>query len=398
MNTGNTLAAKQKIQRVVDQLDRLLREIALNIHAHPELGYQEHKAVQWLTAPLREAGFSVETGIAGLETAFMATWEGAPGGPTIGLLAEYDALPGLGHACGHNLIGTAAVGAALALKEAYPDLPGKVKVIGCPAEEGGGGKIYMCEQGVFDDLDAAMMCHPKNSTMVLRGGLARVSATFKFYGKESHASSAPEKGISALDALVNSFVAINSLRQFFTDNVRIHGIVTKGGDAPNIVPAYCEAKFLIRCATRKELEGVKQKVYAAARNAAAAVGARCEIEEGLIYAERNNNVALAQLFRNNLELMGIEVQDPPKQGGLGSSDIGNVGQVTATIHPYIKIGEAANHTPEFAEEARSEGGMVGLNQAAKALAMTTYDLCTNAEALQAVRQEFANWKKQNSAK
>jgi len=398
LNTGNTLAAKQKIQRVVDQLDRLLREIALNIHAHPELGYQEHKAVQWLTAPLREAGFSVETGIAGLETAFMATWEGAPGGPTIGLLAEYDALPGLGHACGHNLIGTAAVGAALALKEAYPDLPGKVKVIGCPAEEGGGGKIYMCEQGVFDDLDAAMMCHPKNSTMVLRGGLACVSATFKFYGKESHASSAPEKGISALDALMNSFVAINSLRQFFTDDVRIHGIVTKGGDAPNIVPAYCEAEFIIRADTRKKLLVVKEKVYTAARNAAAAVGARCEIEEGLIYAERNNNVALAQLFRNNLELMGIEVQDPPKQGGLGSSDIGNVGQVTATIHPYFKIGEATNHTPEFAEEARSEGGMVGLNQAAKALAMTTYDLCTNAEALQAVRQEFANWKKQNSAK
>lgn len=392
MITKNITSEKIKLLDAVDKLDPHLRKIALNIHANPELGYQEYKAVEWLTTPLEIEGFQVERGVANLETAFIATWEGTKGGPTIGLLAEYDALAGLGHACGHNLIGTASVGAALALKKSFPDLSVKIKVIGCPAEEGLGGKVLMCDSGVFNDIDVAMMCHPKNSSMVLRGGLARVAATFKFYGKESHAASAPEKGISALDAMINSFVAINNLRQFFTDDVRIHGIITKGGDAPNIVPAYCEAKFLIRCSTRKELEGVKKTVYQAVQGASGAVGAKCVIDEALVYAERNNNVTLANIFKDNLEAMGIEVVDPPKQGGIGSSDIGNVGQITATIHPYIKIGNAINHTHEFREEARSEGGMIGLNQAAKALAMTTFDLCVDTTAFEQVRAEFESWK------
>lgn len=391
MIPNTDVSEKQKLQLAVDNFDVELRRISLDIHANPELGYEEYKAAEWLTTPLERAGFKVERGVADLETAFIATWEGSKGGPTIGILAEYDALPGLGHACGHNIIGTSAVGAALALKDAFPDLPGKIKVIGTPAEEGLGGKVLMINKGVFDDIEVAMMCHPKNSTMVLRGGLARVSATFKFYGKESHAAAAPEKGISALDAVVNSFVTINSLRQFFTDDVRIHGIITKGGDAPNIVPGYCESKFLIRCSTRKQLEKVKEKVYTAVQNSASAVGAKCEIEEGLVYAERNNNVTLANIFKDNLISMGIEVSDPPKQGGLGSSDIGNVGQLTATIHPYIKIGEAINHTKEFTAASKSEGGMIGLNQAAKALAMTAYDLCNNPEYFQKVREEFDKW-------
>jgi amidohydrolase len=395
MITKDISIEKQKIQSAVDNRDEELREIALKIHANPELSFEEFKAVEWLTAPLEKAGFNVERGVADLETAFTATWEGSPGGPTIAILAEYDALRGLGHACGHNLIGTSAIGAALALKDAFPNLPGKIKVIGTPAEEGGGGKILMCEKGVFDNIDAAMMCHPKKDTMVLRGGLACVGVVFKFYGKESHAASAPERGISALDALINSFVAINSLRQFFTDDVRIHGIITKGGDAPNIVPGYTEAEFIIRAATRKTLEDVKEKVYQAVRNSAAAVGAKCEIDEGLVYAERNNNVALAKLFQEHLELMGIEVMDPPKLGGIGSSDIGNVGQITATIHPYIKIGESVNHTHEFALETKSEGGMVGMNQGAKALAMTAYELIVYPASLKLVRDEFENWKAEN---
>lgn len=383
---------KQRIQNAVDSRDNELRELALKIHADPELGFEEYNAVQWLTEYLETEGFFVEKGVANLETAFTATWEGASVGPTIGILAEYDALPDLGHACGHNIIGTSAVGAAIALKDAYPELPGKIQVIGTPAEEFGGGKVLMSEQGIFDGLDVAMMCHPKNSTMVLRGSLARVGTTFKFYGKESHAASAPEKGISALDALINSFVAINSLRQFFTNDVKIHGIITEGGNAANIVPGYCEAEFYIRASTRKRLGDVKEKVYSAVNQSAAAVGVHCEIEEGLVYAERNNNVSLAHIFQNNLESMGIEVVDPPKQGGVGSSDIGNVSQLIPTIHPYIKIGEATNHTHEFTEETKSEGGMVGLNQATKALAMTAYDLCSDPMALQRVSEEYDNWK------
>ncbi|ALA53391.1 M20 family metallopeptidase [Shouchella clausii] len=386
---------KRNIEEAVDRRDSELRQLALNIHAHPELGYQEYKASNWLSTLLEKEGFAVKRGIAGLDTAFTATWAGKAGGPVIGLLAEYDALPRLGHACGHNLIGTSSVGAALALKDAFPELQATIQVIGTPAEEGLGGKVIMCEHGVFNHLDAAMMCHPKNKTMVIRGGLARVGATFKFYGKESHAASAPEKGVSALDALVGAYNAINSLRQFFSDDVRIHGVITHGGDAANIVPGYSEASFLIRCNTRKELEHVKEKVYTAVRQSAAAVGATSKIEEHLIYAERNTNKTLANLFKENLQLMGIEVSPPPLQGGIGSSDIGNVSQLVPTIHPYIKIGEATNHTHDFTNETKSEGGLKGMNQAAKALAMTAYDLCELPGALQRVKEEFANWQLEN---
>lgn len=387
---------KHFIMEAIEARSGEMGEIALKIHANPELSFQEHKAVDWLTTPLLQSGFQVETGIANLETAFRATWEGKPDGPTIALLAEYDALPGIGHACGHNLIGTAAVGAALALKDACPKLPGRIVVLGTPAEEEGGGKIMMCQEGVFDNIDAVMLCHPHRKTIVLRGGLACVDTTFRFFGKQSHASSAPEHGISALDALINSFVAINSLRQFFKESIKIHGIISKGGDAPNIVPDYCEAKFMFRASTVKELDGVREKLYTAVRHSTEAVGARLEISEGLVYAERNNNMELAMMFKRNLELMGIEVSDPPKNGGIGSSDIGNVGQVTAAIHPYIELDDFSAHTPEFCEAAGSEKGLKALNLATKALAMTAYDLCVDSESLRMVRQEFENWKqKQN---
>src|SRR5690625_4284405 len=233
MTTVEVANEKQKIKDAVDKRDAELRDIALKIHANPELNFEEYKAANWLSEYLEENGFSVERGVEDLDTAFIGTWEGAPGGPTIGILAEYDALPGLGHACGHNIIGTSAVGAAVALKNAFPDFPGTIKVIGTPGEEGGGGKIYMVDAGVFDNLDAAMMTHPRNSTMVLRGGIACVGSTFKFYGKESHAAPAREQGISALDALMGSFSTINSLPEYMTDDVRNHVIVTNGGDATN---------------------------------------------------------------------------------------------------------------------------------------------------------------------
>ncbi|MGO4106379.1 M20 family metallopeptidase [Paenibacillus sp. YAF4_2] len=395
MNKQQEKEMKLQIAQAVDARDRQLRELSLNIHANPELSFHEHKAQQWLTEPLIEAGFTVEKGISGLETSFRATWEGTAGGPTIALLAEYDALPGLGHGCGHSLIGTAAVGAALALKDTYPELPGKIIVLGTPAEEEGGGKIIMCNDGVFDEIDAAMMVHPQNKTMVLRGALACVDATFTFHGRQAHASSSPEKGISALDALVNAYVGINSLRQFMKEDVRIHGIITKGGDAPNVVPELTEAVFILRASTVDDLEVVREKVYRAVRCAAEGVGATVDINEGLIYAERNNNKELAGLFARNLEEeLGLEVCDPPQKGGVGSSDIGNVSQVTAIIHPYIRLGDATTHTPEFAALAGSEEGMTQMNYAAKALAMTVYDLCADRDAMKLVRDEFEEWKKQ----
>ncbi|WP_413374111.1 M20 family metallopeptidase [Paenibacillus taichungensis] len=385
---------KQKIKETVDLLDPDLRKLSLRIHANPELSFQEVQAQQWLTEPLEAAGFQVEKGISGLDTSFRAVWEGRPGGPTIALLAEYDALPRIGHACGHNLIGTSAVGAALALKEACPDLPGRIIVLGTPAEEEGGGKIIMVNDGVFNEIDAVMMCHPQQKTMVLRGALACVDATFTFHGKQAHAASSPEKGISALDALVNAYAGINSLRPYLKDDVRVNGIITKGGDAPNVVPELAEAVYIIRAKTVEELKIVMDKVYRVVRHAAEGVGATVDITEGLIYAERNNNKTLAGLFQQNLEDMGIEVHDPPQTGGVGSSDIGNVSQITAAIHPYIRLGDATTHTPEFARLAGAEEGMIELNRAAKALALTAFDLYADKAALQQVRDEFEAWKQQ----
>lgn len=385
---------KQKIKEAVDLIDPDLRELSLRIHANPELSFQEVQAQQWLTEPLEAAGFQVEKGISGLDTSFRAVWEGQPGGPTIALLAEYDALPRIGHACGHNLIGTSAVGAALALKEACPDLPGRIVVLGTPAEEEGGGKIIMVNDGVFNEMDAVMMCHPQQKTMVLRGALACVDATFTFHGKQAHAASSPEMGISALDALVNAYAGINSLRPYLKDDVRVNGIITKGGDAPNVVPELAEAVYIIRAKTVEELKIVMDKVYRVVRHAAEGVGATVDITEGLIYAERNNNKILAGLFQQNLEDMGIEVHDPPQTGGVGSSDIGNVSQITAAIHPYIRLGDATTHTPEFARLAGAEEGMIELNRAAKALALTAFDLYADKAALQQVRDEFEAWKQQ----
>ncbi|MBU9822902.1 M20 family metallopeptidase [Rahnella sp. BCC 1045] len=391
MSVCTTEEQKAQIIAAVDLLAAQATELAMNIHANPELSFEEVNSAAALIAPLRAAGFEIEEELGGLPTAFRATYDSGKPGPVIALLAEYDALVNLGHACGHNLIGTASVTAALALKQVSQFLTGRLEVIGTPAEEEGGGKIILSDKGIFDDADAVMMFHPRDKTMVVRGGLACVDAVFKFHGKAAHAASAPQNGISALDAVIHTFNGINALRQLFTDDVRVHGIITDGGSATNIVPAYSEAKFLMRADTVKGLAAVKQKVFDAARGAALMTGARLEIEEGLTYAERNNNLTLAGFFQQNLEAIGVEVVPPPLNGGIGSSDIGNVSQITAAIHPYIRIGDVLPHTPEFAVAAGSEAGLQGMLQAAKALAMTALDLCQDDTKLRAVREEFSNW-------
>ncbi|PKE32897.1 amidohydrolase [Rahnella sp. AA] len=391
MSVCTTEEQKAQITAAVDLLAAQATELALNIHANPELSFEEVNSAAALISPLRAAGFEIEEELGGLPTAFRATYDSGKPGPVIALLAEYDALVNLGHACGHNLIGTASVTAALALKQVSHFLTGRLEVIGTPAEEEGGGKIILSDKGIFDNADAVMMFHPRDKTMVVRGGLACVDAVFKFYGKAAHAASAPQNGISALDAVIHTFNGINALRQLFTDDVRVHGIITDGGSATNIVPAYSEAKFLMRADTVKGLAVVKQKVFDAARGAALMTGARLEIEEGLTYAERNNNLTLAGFFQQNLEAIGVEVVPPPLKGGIGSSDIGNVSQITAAIHPYIRIGDVLPHTPEFAVAAGSEAGLQGMLQAAKALAMTALDLCQDDTKLRAVREEFSNW-------
>ncbi len=284
------------------------------------------------------------------------------------------------------------MGAATALADALrgTGTPGEVLVIGTPGEEGGGGKVIMLGEGAFDGVDAALMFHPGHRTMAIRGSLAATRVTMRFRGKGAHAASQPHLGINALDACIQTFNAINALRQHVKDETRIHGVITDGGAAPNIVPDYAEAKFLIRHRQAEYMLEVRDKVFAAARHAAASVGATVELEEGISYKERIINRALAERFGQHLERLGESVKEAPATGGVGSSDFGNLSHEVPAIHPYIQIvpeGTSA-HTAEFAAAAASPEGLRAMLLAAECLASTGADLLQDAGLMDEVRREF----------
>lgn len=382
-------ALKDRVCKEIDAAHTEFVALSRRIHENPELGLEERRAADWLGGLLRDGGFSVERPVAGLATAFRADVRGERARPRVALLAEYDALAGLGHACGHNLICMASVGAAVALHRAAPKLPGTLTVLGTPAEETSGGKIVMVDQGVFEGIDAAMMFHPSRNNWWTRGALAAQSLLVKFHGKPAHAAAMPEKGINALNALLLTYHAIDSLRQHVPGDVRIHGIITKGGDAPNVVPAYAEGDFLVRAAARATMADVMEKVKRCAEGAALQTGARVEFEQGLVYAERYNNRVLADLFAGNMGRLGVEGERPPSEGGVGSSDIGNVSMVCPTIHPYLKIADdVSGHTVEFREAAGSPRGYEAMLAAAKGLAMTALDVFYRPETVTAMWDEF----------
>ena len=377
----------------IDSCHRQLSELSLKIHSNPELGFQEVKAAAWLTQYLEENGFSIERGICELPTAFRASY--GQGKPTIAILAEYDALPKLGHACGHNLIAACAVGAGVASKPAIDRFGGSILVIGTPAEELYGGKAIMADRGAFSNVDIAMMVHPGAYDIATTQALACLSLEVEFFGKAAHAAGRPEAGINALEAMLNAFAAINSLRQHIKDKARIHGIITDGGEAANIVPAHSAGTFLVRAEDDAYLDELKQKVLNCFIGAATASGARLEYKWGDIrYASMRNNMTLAQLFTQNMQSLGREVKlsDPNKT--FGSTDMGNVSQLVPSIHPFVAIApvEVIAHSPQFASAAASEAGIHGLLDAAKALAMMVIDLVANPEIVIKVKEEFAKGK------
>lgn len=381
-----------RLARFIDENADRFVAIAQEIGHHPELGFQEVLAQRLLTEPLTGAGFAVETGLADMATSFRATWHGSANGPTIALLGEYDALPGLGHACGHNLMGTASVFAGLALRQVWPDLPGTVQVIGTPAEEGGGGKVLMVDAGVFKDVDAAMIFHPTaGQNMVHRGGLACQDITFTFHGKTAHAAAAPWNGVNAIDAVIQTFVNIGLLRQQLKPDARIHGIVTKGGEAANVIPDLTECVFIVRATQAPYLEEIKEKVINCARAAALATGTTMEFKMGLLFENRINNMVMARTFQRHLEEQGLAVAEPDPKAGVGSSDIGNVSRVCPAIHPYVAIAPAGvpGHHVLFREAALSEAGSRGMLYAAKALAQTAADLLADPALLAAAKDEFS---------
>ena len=371
----------QVVARVEEGRQRWI-EIADTIHANPEIGFQEFQAVALLIEPLRQHGFAVEEGVAGLETAFVAEYRGREGGPVVGLMAEYDALLDQGHACGHNLMGTASVAAAVAVAPLLDQLPGRVQVIGTPAEEGGGGKIIMVEAGVLDHLDAALIFHPSNVNMSRRTALACYDLKMEFYGQAAHAAGSPDKGINALDACILTYNNISALRQQLTDDVRIHGVITTGGGAPNVIPDYTAAEFLVRAEEKEHAVEVLEQVEACARAGALAAGARVELTRGKRhYANMIPNTVLADLFDANLEALGRPVVFPSPKERMGSTDMGNVSQVVPSLHPYVQIAPETvrGHTLEFRAAAASPEGHAGMMDAAKALAMTAVDLICRPE-------------------
>ena len=384
---------KEEIWREIDKLSEDLWDLALRIHAHPELGFEEYQASAWLSEALEKGGFRVERGVGGLPTAFRAVHPAERPGPRIAILAEYDALPELGHACGHNLIAAIAVGAALGLAPFKEKLPGALLVIGTPAEEGGGGKIKLIQAGLFRDVDAAMMVHPADQTLVDRGSLAITEVKIEFHGKAAHASSEPEKGINALDAVIQTFVALNALRQHIKEGSRIHGIITHGGVKPNIVPEYAAALFYVRAPENTYRDELVEKLRKCAEGAALATGARLVFTKvGHEYKAIRPNKTMARVFGRYLAELGYPPEEP--KGGMGSTDMGDVSWEVPAIHPYIRIcaGEIPGHSREFAEAAKSETAKAAMIAAAKAMAATCLELWTNPELFREVQEEFRQGK------
>jgi amidohydrolase len=386
--TGASAEIHERIAEEIGNISDILVELSLDLHAHPELAMEEKYAASRLSALLR-ADFAVEEGIGGLPTAFRGTAGG--GSPSIAFLCEYDALPGIGHGCGHNLIAAGGLGAALALRRAAPELPGTVACIGTPGEEGAGGKVLLLEAGVFEDVDAALMFHPGDTTMPIRHATANRRLVLEFDGMAAHAAASAQDGRSALAAMIQFFVGVDSLRQFVPETSRMHGIITHGGEAPNVVPAYTRAEFMVRALTGDVVADLTERVEAVAAAAAAATGTTVRISRGVFYAERKNNHVIAGLVAGHLRRQGVAVEQPVLRGGTGSSDIGNVSLVLPTIHPYLQVMDAGTPTHSLAmtEAVAQPRAQQAMLRMATALACAGADLLADPELFDAVRAEFA---------
>ena len=392
MSTGAD-PLKPKLGDAVEGLADELERLSHRIHDHPELCFNEEKAHAWLTEFLESHGARVERGV-GLPTAFRATIPGAGPGPTVAILCEYDALPGVGHACGHNVIAAAGAGAGAALVRGLGRLPfsGQIQVIGTPAEEGGAGKVKLLEAGVFRDVDAALMIHGRCGTRVWRPSLGIVKVKVEFFGRATHASSWPWRGVNALNAVIQLFVAMDAMRQQLRPDARVHGIIVNGGAQPNIIPEYTSAEFYLRSLDKGYCFEVLRRFQACAEGAATATGCTTKVSpDPIVHEPLKPNATMAGLFARNLAL--IEAPEDPDDGeaGYGSTDFGNLSQVIPAIHPYIRISPdgVPGHSREFAEWARSPLARGGIVAGAKALAMTALDLLASPDALRQAKDDFA---------
>lgn len=358
-----------------------LAQVSRAIHAHPELAYEEERASGWMCRILEAAGMEVERGVGGVPTAFVA--RAGSGRLQVAICAEYDALPGLGHACGHNLIAASSAGAGIALSEIADDLGMTIRVIGTPAEElgDGGGKIVLLEAGIFDGVQVALMAHPGPVDVVMPPMLACATFDVHYRGVEAHASAFPELGVNAADALTVAQTAIGLLRQQMGRNDRVHGIVTKGGEAPNIIPGHTSARYIVRAATLGELDKIKQKVWRCFEAGALASGASLEIRGGdKPYAHMAHDHDLAGVYQANCEALGRRFRDFGRalERSAASTDMGNVSLAYPSIHPIfgIESGGSVPHQPEFARHCVGPSAERAMGDAALAMAWTAIDLAT----------------------
>lgn len=380
---------KEKIAQVVDSMKEELIDLAKKIFKIAELSYEEKESSKLLVDFLKQNGFMVKKNIAGLKTAFLAETGG--GRPRIALLAEYDALPEIGHACGHNMIGVMSCGAAVAVKKALGELPCSVVVVGCPAEERGAGKKRLVNVGIFDDVDVAMMIHPASMSTGFDIAYAIRRYVVEFFGKSAHAAADPASGRNALDALILMFNAIGLWRQQLPEKVRIHGIITNGGQSFNTIPEYTSAELAIRALRMEQVEELEERFREIVLSAARMTGCDGRISLAEEMPEVYVNVPLARKLEENYRLVGERVSPRTYEQGVGSTDTGAVSHVVPTIHAYINItGEKTipTHTREFAKAANSQYGYRAMIRATKALAFTVYDLMTDERFLQEVKQYF----------
>ena len=387
-----------RINETVKKYEPELRKLALDIHDNPELGMKEFKACKWQTDLLEKYGFQVERNLCGFQTAYRASYKSGKTGPKIAMMAEYDALPGLGHGCGHNLIAMMSLGSGLVLKEFAEELGGEIYVIGTPAEETAGTKVEMSRQGVFDEMDVAMMAHPFFRNTDSANYMAIIGRRYEFFGKPSHAASAPDAGINALDAVINFFNLINAMRQQCQDDARIHGVISDGGLAPNVIPDYTAANFYIRANLMSDVVKLENRIENCAKAAAMGTGCTYKIspfEEDFMDCRSNQTL-------NRLAVSNIEKFSPypfsifGKNYIPGSTDVGDVSYSCPAIMLGAKIGDSDNpmeqHTPHVVECAASETALENAVNFIKGFAMAGIELITKPEILKEIKAEFAEIK------
>jgi len=382
---------QEKVFKEADLLRDEIVGLSKNIHSNPETSFKEHKAAAFISALLRAHNFDVEEKIGKMDTAFKGRFKVGEGGPVIAYLAEYDALPEIGHACGHNLIAATSVGAAIALSKVMKEenIPGEVQLIGTPAEEGGGGKILLLKEGEFEGVEYSLMIHPSTTNLINRGGLATTGVTITYHGVAAH-SAAAENGVNALQAVIQTFNLIDSVRARMPNKSNVNGIITDGGTATNIIPDYARCKFSVRADTVGDLKIVVGMIRSIVKNIEGLLGVRAEFETSLVYSERYCNLPMDERWKKYMEEQGEVVHYPNPAAKYGSSDIGNVTLKMPAIHAYMKITDekVVAHNAAFTKVTDTDQAHEATMKAAKALAATGYDILSDVNFRDEINKEF----------